>query len=110
MSHVRINRQFKVLLVAKPSEVVIDRQCNSCQLVIEIQFIMFVNKTSCVHNIWYTGISITTTEHSACLRPIPPLLAVWKTERERGFSNYRGTIEKTPDKRQALILALKQTT
>jgi len=53
---------------------------------------MFVNKTSCAHNIWYTGISITTTEHRSCLRPFPPL-AVWKTERERGLSNYRGATE-----------------
>ena len=66
---------------------------------------MFVNKTSCVRNIWYTEISITTTIHSACLRPFPLLLAVWKTERERGLCNYRGATEQTPDKRQALILA-----
>jgi len=87
-----------------------------------LRSITFVNKASCVHNIWYTGNSITTTEHSAGLRPFLPLLAVWKTKRKiwkitsrlnkqynpRGLCNYRGaTNRQTPDKRQALKLALE---
>ena len=72
-----------------------------------MRYSIFANKTSCVRNVLYTGISITTTEHSAHLRPFPPSLAVVKTEREdlednimaelaynpRGLSNYRGTTE-----------------
>jgi len=85
--------------------------CLSITALLRVQ--AFVNKTSCVHNIWYTGISITITKHSQAIPTIAS--SVENRERKRLIQLQRSYRNKLHTRGRLYILALetnhlKQTT